>query len=176
VASDLIEPAVDTVDRGSRLDMLLVVRHADAGDKRSWTGLDALRPLSSSGRRQAEGLVVRLEDFPVERILCSPTVRCHETVQPLANDRFLEIEHVTTLGVEATPAQLLAFLAAEELGNAVLCTHGELIGHLLAELVADGLAVEEPLDRPKGSTWLLERTDRRLVRGRLLAPLILEEA
>jgi hypothetical protein len=58
----------------------------------------------------------------------------------------------------------------------VLCTHGELIGRLLAELVADDLAVEEPLDWPKGSTWLLERTDRRPVRGRLLAPLILEEA
>jgi phosphohistidine phosphatase SixA len=98
VASDLIEPAVDSVDRGSRLDMLLVVRHADAGDKRSWTGPDALRPLSSAGRRQAEGLVVRLEDYPVDRILCGPTVRCHETVQPLAHDRFLEIEHITALG------------------------------------------------------------------------------
>jgi phosphohistidine phosphatase SixA len=174
VASDLIEPAVDCVDRGSRFDMLLLVRHADAGDKRGWTSPDALRPLSPTGRHQAEGLVVRLEDYPVERILSSPTLRCHETVQPLAHDRFLEIEHVAALGVGATPAQLLAVLAAEELGNAVLCTHGELIGRLLEELVADGLVVEQPLDWPKGSTWLLERTDRRPVRGRLLAPLLLE--
>jgi phosphohistidine phosphatase SixA len=175
VASDLIEPATVAAARGSRFDMLLVVRHADAGDKRGWTSPDALRPLSSAGRRQAEGLVVRLEDYPVERILCSPTLRCHETVQPLAHDRFLEIEHVTALGVEATPAQLLTLLATEDLGNAVLCTHGELIGRLLAELVADGLAVEEPLDWPKGSTWLLERADRRPVRGRLLAPLVLDD-
>ena len=166
---------VDAVDRGSRLDMLLVVRHADAGAKGSWTSPDALRPLTPAGRRQAEGLVVRLEDYPVERVLCSPTVRCHETVQPLASDRFLEIEHRTALGVEATPAQLLAVLAAEQLGNAVLCTHGELIGGLLAELVADGLAVAEPLAWPEGSTWLLERIDRRPVRARLLAPLVLEE-
>ena len=173
MASDLIAPAVDALDRGGRFDMLLVVRHADAGDKRSWTRPDALRPLSPAGRRQAEGLVVRLEDYPIERILCSPTVRCHETVQPLAHDRFLDIEHVQALGVGATPAQLLAVLAAEELGDAVLCTHGETIGWLLAELVADGLVVEEPLDRPKGSTWLLERTDWHPVRGRLLAPLVL---
>jgi phosphohistidine phosphatase SixA len=52
--------------------MLLVVRHADAGDKRTWKGPDSLRPLSPTGHHQAEGLIVRLEDYPVERILCSP--------------------------------------------------------------------------------------------------------
>jgi phosphohistidine phosphatase SixA len=52
--------------------MLLVVRHAEAGDKSTWKGLDSLRPLSPNGHLQAEGLVVRLEDYPVERILSSP--------------------------------------------------------------------------------------------------------
>jgi hypothetical protein len=45
---------------------------------------------------------------------------------------------------------------------------------LLAELVAEGLVVEDRLDWPNGSTWLLERTDRGQVYGRLLAPLALE--
>ena len=84
--------------------MLLVVRHADAGDKRTWRGRDALRPLSPAGHRQAEGLVVRLEDYPVERILCSPTLRCRQTVEPLARDRMLRIEPVPALGVGTTPA------------------------------------------------------------------------
>jgi hypothetical protein len=35
--------------------MLLVVRHADAGDKARWNGPDGLRPLSPVGRLQAEG-------------------------------------------------------------------------------------------------------------------------
>src|SRR5215210_2724334 len=87
--------------------MLLVVRHAEAGDKSTWTGPDMLRPLSPSGHLQAEGLVVRLEDYPIEPILCSPTLRCRQTVQPLARDRMLEIEPVPALGVEASPAQLL---------------------------------------------------------------------
>jgi phosphohistidine phosphatase SixA len=30
--------------------MLLVVRHADAGDKSTWEGPDRLRPLSPSGQ------------------------------------------------------------------------------------------------------------------------------
>jgi phosphohistidine phosphatase SixA len=154
--------------------MLLVVRHADAGDKHSWNGPDMLRPLSPRGCRQAEGLVVRLEDYPVEQILCSPILRCEQTVQPLARDRFLEIEAVAALGVDASPAQMLAVFWDRGLRNSVLCTHGETIGQLLRELVAEGMAVEGPLDWPKGSTWLLERTAGRRVLGRLLAPLELE--
>jgi hypothetical protein len=56
----------------------------------------------------------------------------------------------------------------------VLCTHGEVIGRLLGELVAEGMVVEDPLDWPEGSTWLLQRTDRGQVYGRLLTPLALQ--
>ena len=152
--------------------MLLVVRHADAGDKSTWRGQDRLRPLSPRGHRQAEGLVFRLEDYPIDRILCSPTLRCHQTVEPLARDRRLEIEPVPALGVGASPAQLLDLFWDLELRRSVLCTHGEGIGLLLTRLLADALLAEDPLDWPKGSTWLLERVDRRHVRGRFLAPLV----
>jgi 8-oxo-dGTP diphosphatase len=155
--------------------MLLVVRHADAGDKSTWEGPDRLRPLSSRGHGQAEGLVVRLEDFPVERILCSPTLRCRQTVEPLARDRLLRIETVPALGVDAGPAQLLALFWDLELRNSVLCTHGEGIGLLLTRLLAGALVVEDPLDWPKGSTWLLERINEGQVRGRFLAPLVHDE-
>jgi hypothetical protein len=60
-----------------------------------------------------------------------------------------------------------------ELRNSVLCTHGEGIGLLLTRLIADALLVEDRLDWPKGSTWLLERINRRQVRGRFLGPLVL---
>ena len=155
--------------------MLLVVRHADAGDKRTWKGPDSLRPLSPTGHHQAEGLVVRLEDYPVERILTSPALRCHQTVEPLARDRMLRIEVVSALGVDASPAQLLALFWDVELGKSALCTHGEGIGLLLTRLLAGALVAEDPLDWPKGSTWLLERIDRGQVRGRFLAPLALNE-
>ena len=46
-----------------------LVRHGEAGAKGSWDGPDAARPLSPSGLDQAEGLVLRLEDYPVEQIL-----------------------------------------------------------------------------------------------------------
>ena len=156
--------------------MLLLVRHADAGVKRTWTGPDRLRPLSPDGHLQAEGLVVRLEDYPVERILCSPTLRCRQTVEPLARDRLLRIESVPALGVDASAAELLRFFWDLELQNSVLCTHGEGIGLLLTQLIADELVADDPLEWPKGSTWLLERTLDRRVRGRFLAPLMLSGA
>jgi phosphohistidine phosphatase SixA len=114
-----------------------------------------------------------LEDYPVERILCSPTLRCHQTVEPLARDRLLRIEKIPALGVDTTSAQLLALFWDLELRNSVLCTHGEGIGLLLTQLIADVLLAEDPLDWPKGSTWLLERINPRQVRGRFLGPLVL---
>ena len=153
--------------------MLLVVRHADAGTKGSWDGPDVLRPLSPLGRLQAEGLVVRLEDYPVERILCSPTVRCHQSVQPLARDRLLGIEEVAALGVDAGPGEVVALFWDRGLQDAVLCTHGETIGWLFGRLVADGLVAAASLDWPKGSTWLLQRASQPRVRARYLAPLAL---
>jgi phosphohistidine phosphatase SixA len=118
--------------------MLLVVRHADAGDKRSWKGPDLLRPLSAAGHSQAEGLVVRLEDYPIERILSSPAVRCQQTVQPLARDRYLPIESSPALGVDGSPGELLALFWDQRLSETVLCGHGEMIRWLLAHRLRSG--------------------------------------
>jgi phosphohistidine phosphatase SixA len=156
--------------------MLFLVRHAHAGDKYHWQGPDSLRPLSSEGQAEAAGLLVRLDDYPVGRILSSPTVRCQQTVQPLAHDRYLPIELLPALGVDADPVALLALLADSELQDALVCTHGEVIAKVLGRLVMDGLAVNQPLAWPKGSTWLLYGTDGRLRSGRYLPPLPLADA
>jgi phosphohistidine phosphatase SixA len=151
-----------------------LVRHGDAGAKGSWGGPDVGRPLSPAGFQQAEGLVLRLEDYPVERILCSPTVRCQQTVQPLARDRLLRIEPLAALGVDADPSEILELFWDRRLRNAVLCTHGEAIGWLFAQLIGQGLVDPEPLGWPKGSAWLLHRTDWRQLHARYLSPLALD--
>jgi phosphohistidine phosphatase SixA len=156
--------------------MLLLVRHAHAGDKRHWQGPDSLRPLSTSGQAEAAGLLVRLEDYPIGCILSSPTVRCQQTVQPLALDRLLGIEALPALGVEADLVVVLALLGDLQAQDAVVCTHGEVIGQVLVRLVADGLMVDQPLAWPKGSTWLLDGADRRFTVGRYLPPLGLVDA
>jgi broad specificity phosphatase PhoE len=151
-----------------------LVRHGDAGEKGSWDGPDAGRPLTPTGLSQAEGLVVRLEDYPVDRILSSPSVRCDQTVQPLARDRLLPVEPVAALGVDAGITELLELFWDRRLGDAVLCTHGETIRQLFTHLAADGLDAPEPLDWPKGSTWMLHWIDQRQFIARHLSPLALD--
>ena len=153
--------------------MLILASHAHAGDKLQWQGPDSLRPLSLAGQAEAAGLVTRLEDFPIERILTSPTLRCHQTVQPLARDRRLRIEPERAFGVDADLARVLALLQDPRLQDAVVCTHGEVIGQVLNLLVADGLAVDQPLQWPKGSSWLLDGANGQLTRARYLPPLLL---
>ncbi|HZD69541.1 MAG TPA: phosphoglycerate mutase family protein [Actinomycetes bacterium] len=155
--------------------MLLLVRHAHAGDKAAWKGADALRPLSPTGRAEAEGLVVRLEDYPVERILTSPALRCHQTVQPLARDRRLPIERSDALDRDASAADLLELVQRPPARATVLCTHGEAFGRLLPSLLARGLSPTAPLQWPKGCAWLLERIDGRLARAHYLPPLALAD-
>lgn len=177
--ADRFRPSTRLVDDGTAAarsaadHLLIVVRHGDAGDKGRWDGPDLLRPLSPTGRRQAEGLVFRLEDYPVEQILCSPTVRCHQTVEPLARDRLLPIESVATLGVDAGPAEVRSVFWDWRLRDAVVCTHGETIAQLFTQLAVAGMPVPEPLHWPKGSTWLLRRTQRQ-VHARYLGPLALD--
>jgi phosphohistidine phosphatase SixA len=150
--------------------VLFLVRHAHAGDKRRWQGPDDLRPLSLAGQAEAAGLVVRLEDYPIRRILTSPALRCRQTLQPLARDCGLCIEPEVTFGVDAELARVLALLEDLRLRDAVVCTHGEVIEQVLNRLVADGLTVDQPLQWPKGSTWLMDSANGRFTHARYLPP------
>ncbi|MEO5679261.1 MAG: histidine phosphatase family protein, partial [Acidimicrobiales bacterium] len=72
---------------------LLLVRHAEAEPRSGWDGPDVLRPLSVKGRRQAGSLVQLLGDrVPVGRLVASPSLRCLETLSPLAATLGLTLE------------------------------------------------------------------------------------
>ncbi|GAB3448513.1 histidine phosphatase family protein [Actinophytocola sediminis] len=46
--------------------------------------------LDESGRKQAEQLVARLEPVPLAEVVCSPLLRCAQTVAPLVSARGIE--------------------------------------------------------------------------------------
>jgi phosphohistidine phosphatase SixA len=136
--------------------IVLLVRHASAGNRSTWEGDDRLRPLSAKGRRQAEGLVDLLADYPIDRILTSPSLRCTQTVPPLAAARGLEIEEAPELAEGSTRADVLRLLGSLDSGSVVLSTHGDVIEELVGE------------ELPKGSTEVLELEGGRLRRVRHL--------
>jgi broad specificity phosphatase PhoE len=134
--------------------MIYLLRHAHAGNKRTWHGPDARRPLSAAGRRAAAGLVPQYRDRPVTTILSSPALRCQQTVQPLAEQRRLPVGLEGRLDVDAEVEDAAALIRAD-LDDVVLCTHGELLGRLLGRLRARGAPIGDDASWPKGSTWLL---------------------
>lgn len=156
--------------------MRYLVRHGDAGDKRQWTGPDEDRPLSGTGQLEAEGLIVLLTGCPVAEILSSPAVRCSQTVEPLARQRRLVVRMDTALAVDADLDRAVALLLHASGDDAVLCTHGELIGPLLARLRELGAPLGDDLAWPKGSVWALEAADGTITKATYLPPCKLDES
>jgi 8-oxo-dGTP diphosphatase len=154
--------------------MVYLIRHAHAGNKHQWPGRDADRPLSEPGHQEAHGLLARLRDYAVTRIMASPALRCQQTVEPLSQRRAVPIELVDALSVDAPPVRLLQLVTDPGLHQAVLCGHGEQIGLLLGQLADGGLPIE-PRCWPKGSTWVLDTNDGQVSGARYLAPLPLTD-
>ena len=155
--------------------MVCLVRHARAGDKHQWPGRDEDRPLSVPGHRQAHGLLARLRDYPITRILTSPALRCVQTVEPLSLRRAVPVEVVDALRVDTPADRLLELVTDPALESAVLCGHGEQIGGLVRQLADSGLLLDEPLRWAKGSTWVLDTNQGRVVDARYLPPLRLKD-
>ena len=116
--------------------MVYLVRHAHAGSKKNWQGPDQARPLSAQGRKEALGLIERLGDRPLGRLLSSPAERCLQTVEPLADRLRHPVETSEILGVDGTGQGVLELLTSPALRDAILCTHGEVIGKVFDELEA----------------------------------------
>jgi len=145
--------------------MLHLVRHADAGDRLAWQGVDFERPLDDFGRVQAEAIGAALAGRPVKRILSSPAVRCVDTVVPLGRALGLPVETSDELAEGSHVAgsfDLLRSLAAAE-GDSVLCSHGDVIPGLLWVLAQYGVDIPELGRCKKGSIWELEVSDGRVV-------------
>ena len=124
--------------------LVVLVRHATAGDRATWRDDDRLRPLDDRGRRQAAALPAALADLSIGRILTSPYVRCVETVEPLAAALGLEIEEAAVLAEGSARAEVLSLLSTVAAGTAV-CSHGDVCHELVGERRT-----------PKGSAWVLE--------------------
>ncbi len=135
-----------------------LVRHAKAGSRKAWTGDDELRPLSKAGKAQARALAKRLAGEGITRVFSSPYVRCRQSVEPLAERIGVPVEPSDALREGASLADSLRLVEKVAGENAVLCTHGDVLGNLLLHFADLGIDLET--DRiEKGSVWALEFAD-----------------
>jgi 8-oxo-dGTP diphosphatase len=136
--------------------VILLVRHASAGDRYEWGGDDRLRPLDERGRRQADELVELLVEYEVTRLLSSPSLRCIQTVEPFAQARGLDIEIRDDLSEERQDVDGPGLVSSLRDVDAALSCHGGLSEAICGEsqkkgevLVLDGTAIVTRL-RAKG--------------------------
>jgi phosphohistidine phosphatase SixA len=106
--------------------VIVLIRHARAGDRDAWNRDDRLRPLDARGRRQAEELVQLLAPYELGRIFSSPYLRCVQTVEPLALARGLNIELRDELSEERQQVDGARFVRSQEELDAAVCCHGGL--------------------------------------------------
>lgn len=134
----------EAVGRRKRTQALVVLRHARARKRTSWSGPDSERPLTDVGRLQAHSLVPFLSAYGVSRVVSSDSLRCLRTVTPYARDHVLPVEAVPGINEgDSTPASV-ARTVADLLGrreSSVICSHRPVLPLIFAELGVE----EEPL-------------------------------
>jgi len=147
---------------------VLIVRHGTAGSKSRFSGDDKLRPLDKKGRAQAEALVAQLSTFGPTDVYSADRVRCHQTVEPLAEELGVTINNEPSLTEEAYAdnpkrGRRRVLQIAESHRTPVICTQGKVIPDLIAWWCErDGVRPDKSRNR-KGSTWVLSLADGRLI-------------
>ncbi|MFJ2214262.1 histidine phosphatase family protein [Streptomyces sp. NPDC101062] len=143
--------------------VLDLVPHCSSSPREAWSGDDDLRPLSAEGTRQAE-VLGQVFTEGVDAVYSSPSLRCRQSVAPLAavagvpvvaDDRLREARGFAeptawTEGVYALVGPslggawaagrvlgaLVEIAARHDGGHAVACSHGDAIPATLAYLSA----------------------------------------
>ena len=147
---------------------VLIVRHGTAGSKSRFSGDDKIRPLDKKGRAQAEALVAQLSAFGPTDVYAADRVRCHQTVEPFAEELGVIIGNEPTLTEEAYAdnpkrARRRVLQIAGSHRTPVICTQGKVIPDLIAWWCErDGVRPDKSRNR-KGSTWVLSLADGHLI-------------
>ncbi|MEU2166127.1 NUDIX hydrolase [Micromonospora chersina] len=147
---------------------LLLLRHAHAGKRGTWTGPDTGRTLDAEGWAQAQALAALVALVRPTRLVSASARRCVQTLDPAAALLDLPIEVVGDLD-EPRPGQQpdecalaaaarLTALAADGEPVAV-CSQGKVIPGALEQLTGTA----DDFTTPKGGGWLLAFTGDRLL-------------
>lgn len=134
-------------DRTLRTVPFVVLRHAKAKPRSSWSRAEGARPLAPTGQRQALAVRRLLAAWDPRKIVTSPWRRCVETVTPFVKDTGRGLKEngaFTEKAVKSKPKRTRreadALLA--RVRSTVLCTHRpvlpEVLDALTGRVVKDG--------------------------------------
>lgn len=121
---------------------LVVLRHAQAVNRKAWSGDETERPLSPQGKKQATALVPELAAYGVKRLVSSSARRCWTTLAPYGAAVGREIEVTDHLSQASSTRERVMDEVEWLLGletAAVLCSHRPVL-----PWVFDAVGIDEP--------------------------------
>lgn len=152
-------------------EQLIIIPHAEAQPRSTWSAHDDDRPLAALGRRQAAALAEAIG--PVDAVRSSPSLRCVQTVEPLAAlsarpvetldawrqatrepgpwDRHLDERMRLAVHGASTAGRVGAALGHGN-GRVAVCSHGDTIPIIIAH-VAALLGVDAPALAARGGWY-----------------------
>jgi len=162
----------------------IVVRHAKAKPRSSWSRAEGDRPLAATGKRQALAVTRLLQVWSPERVLTSPWLRCLSTVVPYARKAGVKVRErpqLTEAAHKRHPKKAAAVVQTmfDKDAPVALCTHRPVLPTVLRVLaqhmdgeLARALPAKDPYLSP-GEMIVLQvsrRHRRRVVSVELVKP------
>jgi 8-oxo-(d)GTP phosphatase len=134
--------------------LVLLLRHAAAGERETWSADDFVRPLDDAGQATAKALAPLLAAYEPTRIISARPVRCVQTVEPLATLTGLAVEVDDRFDENGDPTGAAAAIRdlAVAGGVTVICSQRGLIPKAAAILAG---RIPTAYRTPKGSAWVL---------------------
>lgn len=156
-----------------RTTPFVVLRHAKAKPRSSWTRAEGERPLAATGKRQAKAVERLLTSWRPRHLDSSPWRRCVETVAPYVKQHRHKIKYrksLTEKRAKENPKkpQNRTHKSLEMLQPSCLCTHRPVLPLVLEELrrwvkdqtVLEALPTEDPYLAPGAVIVAQQATDR----------------
>ena len=128
---------------------IIALRHGKTIPRPSWDGPDATRPLMHRGREQAISVAPAIAAWSPRKLISSTALRCLSTIEPTAAVTGLPISLKEEISQDAfaddeSGMLKLVHKRVAKRKPVVLCSHGPVIPHIVAEIAK---ATGEPDNR-----------------------------
>ena len=127
-----------------------------------------MRTLDEKGQIQATNLIDHLAPFNLDEIYTSNFTRCVQTVEPLGENRHLQVTKVQSLNestFEEDPERSVSFANAvkQDEKNILICSHNPVIPTMLRGILNTKLKNKDLIKLEPGDAWLVHRVKGEVV-------------
>lgn len=145
-------------------NVLVLLRHTKALDRKEWGGDDGDRPLIQFGQLQSKRLLSTLQVYAIEEIHTSVAVRCYESVTPLARGLGLDLIFAEDLSEYVYAKQPeKAFKYIDKLlklnSNVIACSHNPILPEIVTKIVEKSGAETTNTKLEPGDSWVIHHID-----------------